>query len=166
MLSPERRQFIGDIANDEWVDRLVRANAPEEQFDAEAEEVERARQRFVAEATDPDELHHFVERWNWDGGAEVMRAVAQNPACDRGTALMIYWLTGPHFFLSYGSHEEVPEGSREGYDLVSELEPRLVAGDFATARIAYDPRTDGLVNRVPANAKRELPPEVYEPVGG
>ena len=166
MLSPERRQFIGDLANDEWVDRLVSSGAPEGDFDAKAAEMDRLRERFVAEATDPDELHHFAERWNWDGEAGTMRALVRNPACDLGTALMVYWLAGPHFFLSYESREEVPEWSRDGYDLVTELEPRLVAGAFPTARIAYDPRADGLVNQVPADAKRSLPPEVYEPVNG
>lgn len=166
MLTPERRRFIAEIANDEWIDLLVTAGASDEAFDAKAREMERLCERFVAEATDPDELHHFAERWNGDGGTETIRSLVRNPACDRGTALMVYWLAQPEFYLQYASRGEVPEHAHDGYDLVTELEGRLLAGEFATSRIAYDPLSDGLMSGSPVGAVRDLPPAVYTPVTG
>ena len=160
-----RRQFIGEIANDEWVDRFPR-DASDDDFARMSKAMEEACARFVTGSTDPHELHLFARKWNWDGDVAPIRALVRNPACDQGTALMVYWLAQPEYQLRYTSRGDVPEYEHEVFDLVSELEPRLVTGDFATAQIAYDPHADGLVSGPPANAKRALPPEVYEPVLG
>jgi hypothetical protein len=122
-------------------------------------------ERFVRETRDPEELHVFATLWNWDGDNDAMLAVTRNPACDAGTALMIYWLNGPEYFCRFDGPEAASEYERDGYALHSEVEARLLAGEFSSRRIPYDPRADGLVTGQTAPGRR-VPPELYEPVGG
>lgn len=164
-ISPERKQFIADLANDEWVGRFdEEAPDSDARFEVASEAISREREQFLTEATDPEELHRFAELWNWDGGYVAMLMLTRNSACDAGTALMVYWLAQPEFYLRYASRDEVSEWEHEGYDFVTELEGRIVADDFATRQIPYDPRADGLVSGEVGQAKRELPSVVYEPV--
>src|SRR5437763_15602157 len=55
--------------------------------------------RVLAEVETPEELHEFLDRWNWDGGTEPVRRALAHPLCDRGTVLLVYWRIDPIFYL-------------------------------------------------------------------
>ena len=167
MLSPERDRFIRDIANDEWIDRLDAEISEDDQlFEAESKKWRTATQEFLAGDTPAEELHLFAQAWNWDGGMNEMRQVATHPNCDAGTALMLYWLAGPEFYLQYETREGVPAWAHEGLDLVQTIEQRYLSDAYATSQIRFDPRAEGVIDRFPRNQrrwKRRLPPRMYEP---
>lgn len=164
-ISPERRQYLADLANDEWVDRFDHDGPNgDARYEAMSQAMGRECARFAREATNSEELHVFADLWNWDGGNETMLAVTRNPACDAGTALLIYWRNSPEYYAEFGAAEEVQEYNREGYALFAEVGARLLAGEFGPPRIRYDPRAEGMVTGRMAPG-RELPPALYEPVG-
>lgn len=98
-------------------------------------------QTFLAQAT-PDEWHQVAWQWNWDSGVEPLRWIIGQPACDRGTALLIYWYGGPRYLSQYASREEVPDYSLEDYDLVMAIERAYLGGFYTRQEIAFDPADD------------------------
>jgi hypothetical protein len=77
----ELKQSIFDMANDEWVDRLDEATKKDEaKYTALSEQMYQRRVTFLATTSTPAlELHCFADHWNWGGGVEAMRQVAEHP---------------------------------------------------------------------------------------
>jgi hypothetical protein len=100
-LSPEQAERVRYLLDGDWhVDDAESDQVPEYwvEFD-----------RALSQVETPEELHEFVDRWNWDGGSEPIRRVLAHPLCDRGTALMVYWRLEPIFYLKpkHDSREKV-----------------------------------------------------------
>lgn len=61
------------------------------------------------ETVGPEEWHRVVTSWNWDRGTAPLRWIAEQDACDRGTALhMLFAGYGPHYFSQYDRVEDIP----------------------------------------------------------
>ncbi len=119
---------------------------------------------LVKQAEDSKELHLFAANWNWDDirTADVLRSIIHNPLCDRGTALMIYWLTDG-MFCQYANECDVPDWEREVYLLAMEIEHLMRTGGFQHQNIRFDPKNKqhlggGDYRLVLKNAKRKTPP--------
>lgn len=168
-VSPARRQFIADLANDEWIDRLdddVRND--EAAFGALCKEMDEKLNVFLISDAPPDELHLFAEFWNWDCGPGPLEKIATHPNCDAGTALLIYWRGRPEWFLQYPVPDLVPPHEQELFNLICLVERRYLANAYQTALIRYDPRADGAVGpytSIVNDAGRRLPERMYLAVG-
>ncbi|MCB9688299.1 MAG: DUF4274 domain-containing protein [Alphaproteobacteria bacterium] len=92
----------------------------------------------------PHELHRYVRAYNWDDGVEPILALLDDPAVERATALLVYWLLqGPwHTFLpeSFGPH---PHDAA-----IRMLQDRLLANEFPSGTLAFDAIGDLGVTRV------------------
>ncbi len=118
----------------------------------------------------PEELHAFASHYNWDDGIRDMRGVIENPLCDRGTALMIYWLTDGVFLL------DRPQYGGEVWDLAMEIEKRFLSGFYLGRNFCFDPGGSGQpdgeaeARRVPKEMKMATPGEIvdasWEALGG
>ena len=117
-------------------------------------------QRFQETAT-PQDLHTFVSSWNWDAGIDPIRQVIDNPRCDKGTALKVYWLAQPEYYLKYSSRDHVPEYEQDGFDLISHIERKYLGDEYSDAEIPYRPKR----KKHQPESSRELPQEMYQPVG-
>ncbi|MGZ3679993.1 MAG: DUF4274 domain-containing protein [Ktedonobacterales bacterium] len=51
---------------------------------------------YLTQAT-PDAWHQVAWKWNWDSGIKPLQWIIRQPRCDRGTALLIYWYSGPRY---------------------------------------------------------------------
>lgn len=98
-------------------------------------------QAYLTQAT-PSEWHQVAWNWNWDSGIEPLQWIIRQAACDRGTALLIYWYNGPRYLAQYAMRAEVPDYKLEGYDLMLEIEQAYLAGRYTHAEIAFDPHDD------------------------
>lgn len=96
---------------------------------------------YLSQAS-PDEWHQVAWNWNWDSGVEVLRWIVRQPTCDRGTALLVYWYSGPRWFARYTTLAEVTDYELEDYDLAMEIEQAYLAGRYTRTEIAFDPRAD------------------------
>lgn len=86
-----------------------------------------------------EELHEFASEFNWDCGFSELDAVLTHPLCDRGTALMIYWLAEPVYFADFSCIEDVPNVNREGYRFVNHAKNLLTQNCFESNEISFDP---------------------------
>ena len=165
-LTPQQRERVRYLAEDEWVETDDEATRWAD-FD-----------RGLAQMS-AEELHAFVRDMNWDGGgADRLRRVLAHPRCDRGTALMIYWLARPRFYIKYGTRERVRDelwaSALDDYDMLREIERRFESGGFATADIPFDPANDdghdhtadGQGRRPLIDPRTVLPAIMFEPVNG
>jgi hypothetical protein len=130
-LSKAQRKRVQALIDDEWVDE-----------DDDQEATEAAFAKLFNAITDPEELHLFADGFNWDGGCDEMGKVIAHPLCDLGTALLIYWRGAPGWYLQYNDRSEVKEYELETFDLLQEIERKVLAGDFRTRSQPFDPRND------------------------
>jgi hypothetical protein len=88
-----------------------------------------------------EELHYLIKKWNWDDGYEIPQKVLSHPLCDKGTALMIYWLATPDYFTKFKNEEEVPTYNRGNYRLVKNAENLLLNNSFKLKNIKFNPKS-------------------------
>jgi hypothetical protein len=94
----------------------------------------------LAEVQTTLELHCIAANLNWDYGTRGLTAAIDHPLCDRGTALLLYWLGEPYYALKYRTIDDVPSWDRDEYDLLKRIEEKYLSDSFAHAMIAADPR--------------------------
>jgi hypothetical protein len=164
-ISAERKQFIFDMANDEWVDRLDEATKKDEaKFNALSEQIHQQRVTFLATPTTPAlELHCFADHWNW-GSVEAMRQVAEHPNCDAATALLLFWRSDPEYYLQFASRDDVPDYNRDGFDLTRLIEERFLRDGYSSSGlIGFNPREDARIGE-PVPGQRVIPAQMMQAV--
>ena len=99
---------------------------------------------LMASLDSPGKIHGYIVQYNWDEGFEIPLWLIRSPHCDRGTALMMYWVAGPRFYGQYHSRDEVPQMGwfRQHYDFLIELEERYLSGFYTHVTIKFDPTCD------------------------
>jgi hypothetical protein len=165
-ISAERKQFIFDMANDEWVDRLDEATKENDaKFTALSEQMYQQRVTFLATPTTSAlELHCFADHWNWGSGVEAMRQVAVHPNCDAATALLLFWRSDPEYYLQFQTRDEVPEYNRDAFDLTQLIEERVVRDGYASSgEIGFNPRGDVRIGE-PVSGRRVIPTQMMQAV--
>lgn len=81
----------------------------------------------------PAEWHGLAMAWDWEEGVEPLHWIIEQSACDRATALAIFWESDPEYFLSEDGIE-TPIGEMDE-DIVT----RWKAGQYSTSLFSYDP---------------------------
>jgi len=118
----------------------------------------------------PDVWHQVAMGWNWDGGVAPLAWIIRQPQCDIGTALLVYWRGGPGWDKQFLSRDEVPAHRLEVFDLLEEVEGRLVSGFYSRQKISFNPHNDDgydwTTSYVHIPAKRKIPSELYESTPG
>ena len=69
-----------------------------------------------------EKLFKKARRHNWDSGYKKLYTILDDENCDKGTALMMYWLSCPQFFTQYANAEECPSYNRANYLFVKHIE--------------------------------------------
>ena len=144
-LSESQLQRVRRMSQDEW--------ESEDEF-----------RQFFETITDAEELHLFADDFNWDTGVEELRRVIRHPLCDRGTAFLIYWRGSPGWYARYSDRSQTdnPDDAIH-YDLLLEIEQKIIGGRFHSYRFRYDPKNDRGhdMTEVHSKAKRPIPPEMF-----
>ncbi len=102
----------------------------------------KARKGFETVESTPDEMHSVAQRYNWDWGLAPLKWIAKHAQCDRGTALMIYWMGSPHWYTQYAKPADVPSHEKDTFGLLSAIEKRYVKGGYERSEFRFDPRAD------------------------
>ena len=127
----------------------------------------------IEQLSSPQELHQFMMHYNWDDGDDAVIAVLDHPQCDFGTALLIYWLSGPIVCEATRDHViEKRPWSSQLYGRIETLERELIESDYSATEFSVDPHNlmnDGFdwTQRSGENAfKRDPPAELCVPSPG
>lgn len=124
----------------------------------------------MAAAPTPEDLHQRALAFNFDDGTAAARAIALHPDCDRATALLMYWRGSPQHYRRYTTPGEAPDHARDAVTLSREIEARLLADDFRSRRLFYDPEHDAVdytqaTEEEQLAAVRTIPDGLYFPCG-
>ena len=121
----------------------------------------------------PDGWHRIALYGNWDFiEPEVWRWIVTRPDCDRATALAIFWQAQPDYYVAFTDRESVPPVNRDGFDLITLIRHRWLAGAYTRAELAFDRNRDsapvdmaalerrhgaGVARIIPASMRMSLP---------
>lgn len=126
-----------------------------------------------AATTTPRIWHQMAMDWNWDSGLYFFQWLLNNPATDRATALMVYWMGGPRWYKQAANHTEAKalHISLKSFDFIEELEAKYLAGYFTNSQFAYDPAHDHdgydwTKEYADTVAVREIPPIMFQKLAG
>ena len=168
-LSKRRQQEIQDLATPG-----VPPGTPEELWnnaaalDSLIRAADRKRKAWLQSAVDPKELHHFAKNWHWDGGGgKPLLPLVENPHCDAGTMLMLFWLGGGEdSYFQYDRINEIDSDfDREIHRVLRRIEKKLVNNDYATANIFFAPSSFISMYDRRNEFARRIPDILYQSIG-
>lgn len=88
-------------------------------------------------------LHRFAATYDEpDREAVLLELVRDTERCALGTAVMVYWMSSPHYYLRFDDREEVPAYAQVGWDLLETIEENVRAGAYRHDDVFFDPRHD------------------------
>jgi hypothetical protein len=135
---------------------------------AEGEFIAKWEQAFAA-LESSEELFVFAYHSTGDTTAQEWRRVIDNPLCDLGTALLVFWRNSPGRLYQYASATDVPYDDGR-YALVKDIEWRYLAGAFPDRALRFDPSSfrghnllvsdtadGGGIERIPVELRRPSP---------
>lgn len=105
----------------------------------------------------PIALHCLAANLNWDYGLNGLRTVLDQHLCDRGTALMIYWLGEP-------GHMAIMDAPTAA--MLNDLQQRYLSDAFTSKMIAVDPRDILGMNELEAGDTSAIPQRMQAPTEG
>jgi hypothetical protein len=86
---------------------------------------------------EPADFHDWVSEYNWDDGLAPIRGIADSPATEYATALLIYWRLGGPWL------ESEPVGiNAEAKRLQAMVRERILAGFYPRGRATFDPSAE------------------------
>jgi hypothetical protein len=80
----------------------------------------------------PAYWHGLAIGWNWDDGVTPLHWIVQQPACDRATAALIFWLSSPDFHLKNEKREHY-----DGEELVFQIIDRWRSGQYVSGNFSF-----------------------------
>ncbi|MFO0821474.1 MAG: DUF4274 domain-containing protein [Pirellulales bacterium] len=168
-ISKRRQQEIIDLATPG-----VPPGTPEELWNDDAaldpliRAADKKRKVWLQSTTDPKELHLFAQNWHWDGGGgKQLLPLVDNPHCDAGTMLMLFWHGGGEdMYFQFDAVKDVEdEFNREIHRLLRRIEKKIVAKDYATSNIYFDPESFISMPDRRDEFARQIPEVLCKPIG-
>lgn len=110
---------------------------PEALLNGPEDELEVHFYRWLATDAGPDDWHRFALGANWGmHDPQVFEWVGAQPECDKATALTLFWLAQPDFYVEH------PDAKAEQRRLVELVRERWLEGGYHRAELAFDPKID------------------------
>ena len=166
----ERRRCRALALTDEQRERvkwLLDGHLLEE--DLEADEFTARGERLFVAMESSEELFLFAYHVTGDLTAAAWRRLIDNPLCDRGTALLVFWRNSPGYLYQYASAVEVPYDDGR-HDLVKDIERRYLAGAFPDRGLRFNPSSFRGCNLLLSYPERggvaHIPEELRQPSPG
>ena len=110
---------------------------------------------WLEQQQDPAQLHRVALNWNWDRDTRPLRYIVDQPICDKGTALSIFFMAEPDLYAVHNPsgpyhdpnyrkpiHEPLPDPDGEGIVepiwLIRRIAENWAAGLYETYRYYPD----------------------------
>lgn len=111
------------------------------------EEVDRNKKKIkqlIAQLTNPEEIHYLATQYNWDNGDELIYEIVNHPHCDKGTALMLYYLAEPLlYYAKYKDIEDVIKNKENNWEinsfkLIKYIEDKIISDVYRTSLFSFN----------------------------
>ena len=107
----------------------------------DAEESDHALEKILRQVESPFELHQMAANFNWDTGHGPMEKIIEHPFCEKGTALMIYFLGKPEWYYRHLQNGRPLIGDQPvTFEFLKKIEEGIEHGRFEDGKIKFDPR--------------------------
>jgi len=106
-----------------------------------------------------------ANKHDWDDSYDELNRILKSKTCCRGTVSLIYWLSGPEYFLQFKDIKDVPVEERPDFRFIQKVESLLLS-DKPLSVIQFDPSELIMHYKHDGPDTRELPAEVYKPTEG
>lgn len=89
------------------------------------------------------ELHAWAATYDEpDREVALLGVVTDFDRCALGTAVMVYWMSSPHYYLPFDDRDDVPAYALAGWDLLQTIERNVREGRYVHDDVFFDPRDD------------------------
>lgn len=92
-----------------------------------------------------EKLHRRAEDHNYDDSPSKLRTIIRSKNCDLGTALLAYWRGDPNYYRLFPNRWAMKEDAAADvamFDLLVEIEKRVLEGRYSNSEICFDPFND------------------------
>ena len=90
-------------------------------------------------------LQQRLDAFNYDDSPSIMRSIIRSKNCDLGTALMGYWRGDPNYYRMFPTRYAMKGDAGADiamFDVMVEIEERVLDGKYRKFEIAFDPFKD------------------------
>ena len=103
------------------------------------------------------EQYYLASIYNWDDGTTVLDWIIDSPKCDRGTAIMIFWMAEPDYYFDF-TLETIDDWAKDVWLLLQKIISKMRNEAFTTSNFGFSPAENGYqTNWDSANGIWELP---------
>jgi len=113
--------------------------------------------------TNAEKIYLKAEFYNWDLGIDFLKKLLLDKDCDKATAMLVYWRSDPEFYYGYESENDIPEWSRNGYQLMKAVEQSILNDEFPEL-ISYEADADRIPKDI--NVFNKIPKKMFLPSVG
>jgi hypothetical protein len=111
------------------------------------DENERSIKQQIAwlETASPDDWHRAMLDFNWDSDIDPLFWIARQPQCDKATALTIFWLGQPAYYLIVAKENGgTDDNDAAVWQMLKYIAQRINAKGYVHSKIAYKVDEDTL----------------------
>jgi hypothetical protein len=91
------------------------------------------------ETASPDDWHRAVLDFNWDQDIDPLFWIARQPQCDKATALTMFWLGQPAYYLILAAENGGTDDSDAPvWEMLKYIAQRINANGYVRSKIAFD----------------------------
>jgi hypothetical protein len=102
-------------------------------------ELQIRRQIAWLETASPDDWHRVVLDFNWDWDIDPLFWIARQPQCDKATALTMFWLGQPAYYLILAAENGGTDNSDAPvWEMLKFIAQRINTNGYIRSKIAFD----------------------------
>ena len=122
--------------------KLIRKHFFEFSFDTNETSDDPIPDQDIFNTLSSSEQYFLASKYNWDDGTIVLDWIIDSPKCDKGTAVMIFWMAEPDYYFDY-SEETVDDWARDVWKLLQKIIKKLKNNEFNKSKFAFNPKKSG-----------------------
>lgn len=122
--------------------KLIRNHFFEFSFDDNESEEEIIPDFEIFKTLSSAEQYYLASIYNWDDGTIVLDWIIDSPRCDRGTAIMIFWMAEPDYYFDY-TQENIDDWAKDVWLLLQKILTKIKNEKFKRSRYGFNPSKNG-----------------------
>lgn len=88
------------------------------------------------------EQYFLATEYNWDDGTVVLNWIIDSQICDKGTAIMIFWMADPDYYFDY-TEEIIDDWAKDVWKLLQKIIKKIYNGEFTKSTYGFNPTKNG-----------------------